>query len=90
MNVYHATWTATFNARTAAFIASLSITTKKEMQKAWNLAWKNNEKAMSMAQKAKKNSVQSAWNMYRTDLKACGTPMAKQLMQERGGNDLND
>ena len=90
MNAYSASWTATFNTRTAAFIAALSIPTQKAMQTAWNMVWKNNEKAMAAAQKIKKTSVQNAWSVYRTDLKGCGTPMAKQLMKEKGGNDLND
>ena len=83
MAAYGATWVTTLDARTAAFVAALSITNKTAMKKAWNMAWKNSEKAMMTAQKAKRASVQNAWNMYRTNLKACNTAVAKILMQER-------
>jgi len=90
MAAYYATWTSTFDARTAAFIAALSLTNRKEMKKAMDLAWKTSEKAMRAAQKLKKNVVQKAWNAYRVSLKACNTETAKWLMQERGRNDLDD
>ena len=90
MATYDTTWVTTFDARTAAFTAALSITDRKEMKKAMDLAWKTSEKAMKAAQKVKKDVVQKAWNTYRTSLKSCNTDIAKGLMQERGGNDLDD
>lgn len=90
MDVYHTTWTATFNARTAAFTVALSLATTKEIKNAMNSAWKINEKAMKTAQKVKRNVIQTAWSDYRVDLKTCKTDIAKGLMQERGGNDFND
>ncbi|MCX6825239.1 MAG: hypothetical protein NTY80_03350 [candidate division SR1 bacterium] len=90
MDAYHATWTSTFNARTTAFVAALSLTNKKEMKKAMDLAWKNTEKAMKAAQKIKKDGVQAAWGAYRIELKVCNTDTAKGLMLEKGGNDLDD
>lgn len=90
MAMYNATWITTFDARTAAFTAALSLTEKKEMKKAMELAWKTSEKAMKLAQKAKKDVVQKAWSDYRVSLKSCNAPIAKDLMQERGGNDLDD
>lgn len=90
MAAYDATWLITFDARTAAFTAALSLTNAKEMKKAMELAWKTSEKAMKSAQKTKKNVVQKAWSDYRVSLKSCNAPIAKDLMQERGGNDLDD
>lgn len=90
MDVYHTAWTATMDARTAAFTAALSLTNKKAMKKAIDAAWKTSEKAMKAAQKVKKAGVQTIWNTYRKDLKACNADIAKGLMQERGGNDLDD
>lgn len=90
MDVYHASWTASFNARTTAFTAALSLSSKKEMKQAIDLAWKTSEKAMKAAQKVKKGVVQTAWSRYRVSLKACNVDIARELMQERGGNDLDD
>ena len=90
MAMYNATWITIFDARTAAFTAALSLTDKKEMKKAMELAWKTSEKAMKTAQKTKKDVVQKAWSDYRVSLKSCNAPIAKDLMQERGGNDLDD
>ena len=90
MAIYDVTWITTFDARTAAFTAALSLTDKKEMKKAMELAWKTSEKAMKTAQKTKKDVVQKAWSDYRVSLKSCNAPIAKDLMQERGGNDLDD
>lgn len=90
MAAYDATWLTTFDARTAAFTAALSLTDRKEMKKAMESAWKTSEKAMKSAQKVKKGVVQTAWGAYRTALKACSAPIAKDLMLERGGNDLDD
>ena len=90
MAIYNATWLTNFDTRTAAFTAALSLTNGKEMKKAMELAWKTSEKAMKAAQKVKKDVVQKAWSTYRVSLKSCNAPIAKDLMQERGGNDLDD
>jgi hypothetical protein len=90
MAAYDATWLTTFDARTAAFTAALSLTDRKAMKKAMDSAWKTSEKAMKVAQKVKKDMVQKAWGVYRTALKSCSAPIAKDLIQERGGNDLDD
>lgn len=90
MDAYHASWTISFNARTIAFTEALSLGNRKEMKKAMDLAWKTSEKAMKTAQKVKKEIVHTAWNTYRVDLKACNADIARALLQERGGNDLDD
>lgn len=90
MNAYHASWTISFNARTTAFTQALSLGSKKEMKKAMDLAWKTSERAMKTAQKIKKGVVQTARSAYRVDLKACNADVARGLLQERGGNDLDD
>lgn len=90
MTAYDAAWLKAFDGRTAAFTAALSLTDRKEMKKAMDSAWKTSEKAMKAAQKVKKDVVQKAWSTYRISLKSCSAPIAKDLMQERGGNDLDD
>lgn len=77
MVAYNAAWTNAFDARTNAFVAALSLATQKDIQKALDAARKTSEKAMKAAQKVKKNNVQTVWNTYRTQLKACNTNLAK-------------
>lgn len=90
MIVYNNAWLSAFTTRTTAFIAALSLTSQKEIQKAIDLAWKVNEKSMKAAQKTKRNATQAAWTTYRTNLKACNTTLARGFMLEKWGNDLDD
>ena len=90
MTTYATTWTTTFAARTNALVAALSLTTQKQMKTAMDLAIKTSEKTMNSAQKTKKNTIQNAWNAYRTSLKACNVGIAKDLMLEKWEHDLND
>lgn len=45
---------------------------------------------MITAKKAKKGTIQAAWNAYRAEVKLCKGDVAKVLKDQNGKSDLSD
>ena len=90
MDTYYATWGTAFTARGIALTDALFLPTRQEIKKATNVARKTYKTAMITAKKAKKGTIQAAWNAYRAEVKLCKGDVAKVLKDQNGKSDLSD
>lgn len=90
MDAYYASWGTAFTARTMAFTDALFQPNRQEVKKASDAARKIYKTAMNTAKKAKKGIIQTSWNTFRVEVKACKGDLPNVLKYENGKSDLTD